>query len=81
MENKADWHGKPVKKGEETQKALDELTQANEPERRRHFSSKTIGSRSRLRQPSVRCPPRLIKSVTPSLRVKPSASHWKPWAP
>src|SRR5688572_18168446 len=26
IENKADWHGKPLKKGEETQKALDELT-------------------------------------------------------
>ena len=26
MENHPDWHGKPLKKGEETQKALDELT-------------------------------------------------------
>lgn len=26
IENKADWHGKPLKKGEETQKAIDELT-------------------------------------------------------
>lgn len=26
IENKPDWHGKPLKKGEETQKALDELT-------------------------------------------------------
>ena len=26
IENKPDWHGKPLKKGDETQKALDELT-------------------------------------------------------
>ena len=31
IENKADWHGKPLKKGEETQKALDELTKQLSP--------------------------------------------------
>ena len=31
MENHPDWHGKPLKKGEETQKALDELTRQLKP--------------------------------------------------
>jgi len=31
IENKADWHGKPLKKGEETQRALDELTKQLHP--------------------------------------------------
>ena len=31
IENKPDWHGKPLKKGEETQKALDELTRQLKP--------------------------------------------------
>jgi transketolase len=31
IENKADWHGKPLKKGEETQKALDELAKQLSP--------------------------------------------------
>jgi transketolase len=31
IENKPDWHGKPLKKGEETQKALDELTKQLSP--------------------------------------------------
>jgi transketolase len=31
LENKPDWHGKPLKKGEETQKALDELTKQLSP--------------------------------------------------
>lgn len=31
MEDKADWHGKPLKKGEETQKAIDELTKQLSP--------------------------------------------------
>ncbi|MBH0203254.1 MAG: transketolase [Nitrospira sp.] len=31
IENKADWHGKPLKKGEETQKAIDELTKQLSP--------------------------------------------------
>ncbi len=31
LENKPDWHGKPLKKGEETQKALDELTKQLRP--------------------------------------------------
>ena len=31
IENKADWHGKPLKKGEETQKAIDELTKQLRP--------------------------------------------------
>ena len=31
IENKADWHGKPLKKGEELQKAIDELTQQLRP--------------------------------------------------
>ena len=31
MENHPNWHGKPVPKGEETQKALDELTQQLKP--------------------------------------------------
>ncbi|MGC4098684.1 MAG: transketolase [Nitrospira sp.] len=31
IENKADWHGKPLKKGEETEKALDELTKQLTP--------------------------------------------------
>ncbi|MER3423379.1 MAG: transketolase, partial [Nitrospiraceae bacterium] len=39
-EDQPDWHGKPLKKGEQTQKALDELTRqlkqtAAEPEIRR----------------------------------------------
>ena len=40
IENKPDWHGKPLKKGDETQKALDELTRqlipgAGQPEIKR----------------------------------------------
>ncbi|MFZ1764400.1 MAG: transketolase, partial [Nitrospira sp.] len=31
MENHPEWHGKPMKKGEETQKALDELTRQLKP--------------------------------------------------
>ena len=31
MENHPEWHGKPLKKGEETQKALDELTRQLKP--------------------------------------------------
>ncbi|MEK9140214.1 MAG: transketolase, partial [Nitrospirota bacterium] len=31
MEDRADWHGKPLKKGEETQRAIDELTQQLRP--------------------------------------------------
>ncbi|HEY5931534.1 MAG TPA: transketolase [Nitrospira sp.] len=31
IENKPDWHGKPLKKGEETQQALDELTKQLSP--------------------------------------------------
>ena len=31
MEDRADWHGKPLKKGEETQKAIDELTKQLSP--------------------------------------------------
>lgn len=31
MEDKVDWHGKPLKKGEETQKAIDELTSQLRP--------------------------------------------------
>ena len=31
MENHPDWHGKPLKKGEETQKAVDELTRQLKP--------------------------------------------------
>ncbi len=31
VENSPDWHGKPLKKGEETQKALDELTRQMRP--------------------------------------------------
>lgn len=31
IENQPDWHGKPLKKGEETQKALDELTRRLKP--------------------------------------------------
>lgn len=31
IENKPDWHGKPLKKGEETQRALDELTKQLRP--------------------------------------------------
>ncbi len=31
IENKPDWHGKPLKKGDETQKALDELTKQLSP--------------------------------------------------
>lgn len=31
IENKSDWHGKPLKKGDETQKALDELTKQLSP--------------------------------------------------
>ena len=31
MEDRADWHGKPLKKGEETQKAIDELTKQLNP--------------------------------------------------
>lgn len=31
IENKSDWHGKPLKKGEETQKALDELSKHLNP--------------------------------------------------
>ena len=31
IENKPDWHGKPLKKGEETQRALDELTKQLSP--------------------------------------------------
>jgi transketolase len=31
MENHPDWHGKPLKKGDETQKALDELTRQLKP--------------------------------------------------
>ncbi len=31
MEDKADWHGKPLKKGDEAQKAIDELTQQLRP--------------------------------------------------
>lgn len=31
MENHPDWHGKPLKKGEETQKAIDELTAQLKP--------------------------------------------------
>lgn len=31
MEDRPDWHGKPLKKGEETQKAIDELTQQLRP--------------------------------------------------
>ncbi len=31
IEDKPDWHGKPLKKGEETQKALDELTSQLKP--------------------------------------------------
>ncbi|MGZ8365884.1 MAG: transketolase [Nitrospira sp.] len=31
MEDRADWHGKPLKKGEETQRAIDELTKQLSP--------------------------------------------------
>lgn len=31
IENKAEWHGKPLKRGEETQKAIDELTKQMSP--------------------------------------------------
>ena len=31
IEDKADWHGKPLKKGEETQRAIDELTKQLSP--------------------------------------------------
>ncbi|MBL8073943.1 MAG: transketolase [Nitrospira sp.] len=31
IENKVEWHGKPLKKGEESQKAIDELTQQLRP--------------------------------------------------
>ncbi len=31
IENKPDWHGKPLKKGDETQKAIDELTKQLSP--------------------------------------------------
>ncbi|MGE0642310.1 MAG: transketolase [Nitrospira sp.] len=31
IENKSDWHGKPLKKGEETRKAIDELSQLLSP--------------------------------------------------
>ncbi|MDH4083979.1 MAG: transketolase [Nitrospira sp.] len=43
IENKPDWHGKPLKKGDETQKALDELTKQLSP----------TGTATHITKPSV----------------------------
>ncbi|MBK9308324.1 MAG: transketolase [Nitrospira sp.] len=57
IENKPDWHGKPLKKGEETQKALDELTKQLSPN----------GSVSHIRKPSPgSIPSRSIGTMPPA---------------
>ncbi|QPD03773.1 MAG: Transketolase [Candidatus Nitrospira kreftii] len=47
IENKPDWHGKPLKKGDETQKALDELTKQLSPN----------GTAAHIPAPSLTTPP------------------------
>ena len=46
MENHPGWHGKPAAKGEETQKAIDELTKQLKPSSISHFSEETIDAGS-----------------------------------
>ena len=48
IENLPDWHGKPLKKGEETQRALDELTRQLKPTSAQpHIMLPTTGQGSR----------------------------------
>ena len=55
IENKPDWHGKPLKKGDETQKALDELTKQLSPN----------GTAPRITQPSLATTPSLTVGTMP----------------
>lgn len=59
IENKPDWHGKPLKKGEETQKALDELTMQLRPN----------GAVSRIAKPS------LVSISAPTIGAMPPAPY------
>lgn len=59
IENKPDWHGKPLKKGEETQKALDELTKQLSPN----------GAVPRIAQPSI------LSIPSPAIGTMPPAPY------
>jgi transketolase len=59
LENKPDWHGKPLKKGEETQKALDELTKQLRPN----------GAVPRIAKPP------LVSIPSPTIGAMPSAPY------
>ncbi len=58
IENLPDWHGKPLKKGEETQKALDELTRQLKPTSAQpHIMLPTTGQAPATSQGTMAPPP------------------------
>ena len=77
IENLPDWHGKPLKKGEETQKALDELTRQLKPTSAQpHIMLPTTGKAPATSRVRWRLHP--ISWVTPRLLAKPSGPRcWR----